>query len=158
MQHGDVGRFVIPRRCRLFHIAPHPWDHISSLHPQSPNRFIYRPRLYIHTPISTHARMLPLTHALMQMQARTINTPFLKIKRVNKHKTLFYRVSPRMFNNNSSLFAFVFSSTGHYDHNCSRIFLIGSSVTCKETKICHQITVHLGSIAIILNITRMRFK
>lgn len=90
LRHGDVGRFVIPWRCRVFHIAPHPWDHISSPHPQSPNRFIYGPRLYIHTLVSTHVCMLPQTLELMQMQAEAINTPFLKIKQRNTQNTILY--------------------------------------------------------------------
>lgn len=44
-----VGRFVIPWRSLVFHIALHPGLHISSVHPQFPNRFIYK--LYsTHTP------------------------------------------------------------------------------------------------------------
>lgn len=37
-----VGRFVIPWRSLVFHIALHPGLHISSVHPQFPNRFIYK--------------------------------------------------------------------------------------------------------------------
>lgn len=37
-----VGRFVIPWRSLVFHIALHPRLHISSVHPQFPNRFIYK--------------------------------------------------------------------------------------------------------------------
>lgn len=37
-----VGRFVIPWRSLVFHIALDPGLHISSVHPQFPNRFIYK--------------------------------------------------------------------------------------------------------------------
>lgn len=47
-----VGRFVIPWRSLVFHIALHPGLHISSVHPQFPNRFIYK--LYSTPPNHPH--------------------------------------------------------------------------------------------------------
>lgn len=161
LQSGDVGRFVIPQRCRVFHIAPHPWDHISSPHPQSPNRFIFRPRLYIHTPLSntcTHAAADSYTHAdageehkhtflKNQTWEHTQNTLLYLFPWGYLAISLFYLLLC------IALQAFLW-----WNYNCSHIFLNCSSITCKETKICDHIKVQLGRIAIILNITRMCFK
>lgn len=157
---SDVGRFVIPLRCRVFHIAPHPWDHISSPHPLSPNRFIYRLRCTIIPPFATHACMLPQTRTLMQMQARSINTHFLQIKHKNTHKTHLYLfpwgyLAITLF---YLLLCLALQAISWWDYNCSHIFLNCSFVTCKETKTCHHIKVQLGRIAIILNITRKCLK
>lgn len=69
LRWGDIRRFVIPWCCRVFHIAPHPWDHISSPHPPSPNRFIYKlssctyippPNKGLHTAADTYTHVCTL--------------------------------------------------------------------------------------------------
>lgn len=105
LRRGDIRRFVIPWRCRVFHIAPHPWDHISSPHPQSPNRFIYRLSscTYIY-PLPTHAYILLQTHILMHihnkqqacLSAEDHKHTFPEIKCMNTHNTFsFFLLSLR---------------------------------------------------------------
>lgn len=95
LQRGDIRRFVIPWRCRVFHIAPHPWDHISSPHPQSPNRFIYRlssctytppSNTCIHTGTDTYSCIYTINSRRVQA-LRTTNTTHLK-SNVCTHDTL----------------------------------------------------------------------
>lgn len=84
MRQGDIRRFVIPWRCRVFHIAPHPWDHISSPHPQSPNRFIYRPSSCTHSPPLQHMHIYYYRHiysciyAINSRHVEALITPYLK--------------------------------------------------------------------------------
>lgn len=66
-------------------------------HPRTPNPqtdLFSDPACTYIPPFPTHARMLPQTCTLMQMQARSINTPFLKIKHENTQKTQFYIYFP----------------------------------------------------------------
>lgn len=62
-------------------------------HPRTPNPqtdLFTDPACTYIPPFPTHACMLPQTRTLMQMQARSINTPFLQIKHKNTHKTHLY--------------------------------------------------------------------
>lgn len=96
LRPGDIGRFVIPWRCRVFHIAPHPWDHISSPHPQSPNRFIYSLSSCTYTsPSNTCIRTathtpLVYTHTYKHTcwSAENHKCTSCDIKRMNVHDTL----------------------------------------------------------------------
>lgn len=66
-------------------------------HPCTPNPqtdlFSDPASIYI-PPFPTHARMLPQTRTLMQVQARNINSPLVKIKDENTRKTHFYIYFP----------------------------------------------------------------
>lgn len=96
LRRGDIRRFVIPWRCRVFHIAPHPWDHISSPHPQSPNRFIYRLSSCTYIPPSNTCILLQtriLMHIRYKQQTCSSTEDhkhtFSEIKSVNTHGTHF---------------------------------------------------------------------
>ncbi len=68
-----VGRFVIPWRSLVFHIALHPGLHISSVHPQFPNRFIYK--LYPHPPVCCFFFCYHLS--LNRTQVYLVRSPYL---------------------------------------------------------------------------------
>lgn len=110
------------------------------IHPCTPNPqtdLFSDPACTYIPPFPTHAHMLPQTRTLMQMQARSINTPFLKIKRgEHTQNTLLYLfpwgyLAITLF---YLLLCLALQAFSWWDYNCSHIFLNCSSVNCKETR------------------------